>query len=65
MDNKLHISKCPPVRKNEKYGTVTIRLKAETIEQLDRIAKETCRSRTGLINLMIRYGLENCEIIDE
>ncbi|MCH5194415.1 MAG: ribbon-helix-helix protein, CopG family [Oscillospiraceae bacterium] len=65
MDNKLHIIKRPNVRKDEKYRTVTVRLKTETIEQLDRIAKETYRSRTGLINLMIRYGLENCEIIDE
>lgn len=65
MDNKLHISKRQNDKKNETYRTISIRLKAETIEQLDRIAKETYRSRNGLIKVMIRYGLENCEITDE
>ena len=65
MDNKLHIKKRQDVRKNEKYRTISVRLKAKTVEQLDKIAKETYRSRNGLIKVLIRYGLENCEIIDE
>lgn len=34
------------------------------MENLDNIAKETNRSRNELINLMIEFAINNCEITE-
>ena len=65
MDNKLHIKKRQDVRKNERYGVISLRIKARTAEQLDKIAKDANLSRSELINIMLEYGIANCKIVDE
>ena len=65
MDNKLHIKKRQNVRKNERYGVTSLRIKLRTAEQLDKIANEANLSRNELINIMLEYGIENCKIVDE
>lgn len=65
MDNKLHISKRPDIKKNERYGIISLRVKVRTADQLDRIANEANLSRNELINIMLEYGIEHCEVINE
>lgn len=42
---------------NTRTRTVSTRLDAETVRQLDRIAREERRSRNGQIDFYIRAGL--------
>ena len=44
------------------HKTFSIRLKDETVERLDDIAKKTNRSRNDLINMLLDYAMDYCEI---
>ena len=41
---------------------ITVRIREETLAELDRIAAETNYSRNELINIMLSYGVKNIEI---
>lgn len=41
---------------------ITVRIKEETLAELDRIASETKYSRNELINLILSHGVKNIEI---
>ena len=41
---------------------ITVRLKEETLNELDRIASESNYSRNELINVILNYGIENIVI---
>ncbi len=41
---------------------ITVRIKEETLAELDRIAAETNYSRNELINLILAHGVKNVEI---
>ena len=41
---------------------ITVRIKEDILTELDRIASETNYSRNELINIILRYGVENIEI---
>ena len=41
---------------------ITVRIKEETLAELDRIASETNYSRNELINLILSHGVKNIEI---
>lgn len=41
---------------------ITVRIKEETLGELDRIAGESNYSRNELINLILAYGVKNIEI---
>lgn len=41
---------------------ITVRIKEDTLAQLDRIAAETNYSRNELINIILAYGVRNLEI---
>ena len=41
---------------------ITVRLKEETLNEIDRMAKEINCSRNELINIMLQYGIKNIEI---
>jgi len=45
------------------YKNFSIRVKTETVQKLDEIARQTNRSRNDLIGMMLDYGIENCDII--
>ena len=49
------------IRKRGEDGTkvVTVRIRQETLNALDNIAKETNYSRNEVINLILEYGIEN------
>ncbi len=44
------------------YKTFSIRIKNETVKNLDALAQTTNRSRNELINTLLDYALDNCEI---
>jgi len=41
---------------------ITVRIKEDTLAELDRIAGETNYSRNELINLILSHGVKNIEI---
>lgn len=59
--NKLIINK-KTLRGDDGYKVFSVRLKNETVAKLDQMADETNRSRNELINLLLGYAIENCEI---
>ncbi len=42
---------------------ISVRIREDILEQLDKIAKESNYSRNELINLILKHGVENLEII--
>ncbi len=44
------------------HKTFSIRIKDETVERLDELAKKTNRSRNDLINMLLDYAMDYCEI---
>lgn len=61
MKEKLIIKK-KSLKGEDGYKTFSIRIKEETTEKLEAIAKETNRSRNELINILLDYAINNCEI---
>ena len=57
--NSLKIKK----RGEDGNKIISVRIKEDTLTELDRIAKESNYSRNELINLILQYGVENLEII--
>lgn len=45
------------------HKTFSIRIKDETVARLDELAKKTNRSRNDLINMLLDYAMDNCEIV--
>lgn len=58
-NNSLKIKK----RGEDGNKIISIRIKEDTLKELDRISKESNYSRNELINLILQYGVENLEII--
>ena len=65
MAKKLQISKRSKLKGEDGYKTFSIRIKDETVKRLEEIANETNRTRNELINIMLEFGIENCEIVEE
>ena len=42
---------------------ISVRIKEDILYKLDEIAKESNFSRNELINVILKYGIENLEII--
>ena len=63
MKEKLIITK-KALKGEDGYKTFSIRIKDELVAQLDVLAQETNRSRNDLINTLLRYAVEHCEIED-
>ncbi len=62
--DKLKISKRKALKGEDGYKVFSIRIKDEIVDQLDDLAKRTNRSRNELINIILRFGIDNCEIED-
>ena len=59
MENEtLRIKK----RGDDGSRVISVRIREETLAELDRIAAETNYSRNELINMILRYGVKNIEI---
>ena len=59
MKEKLIINK-KSLKGEDGYKTFSIRIKDETVQNLDQLSKETNRSRNELINILLDYAIENC-----
>lgn len=57
-DNVLKIKR----RGEDGYKVISVRIREETLAELDRIAAETNYSRNELINLMLSHSVKNIEI---
>ena len=60
---KLIITKKP--KGEDGHKTFSIRIKDETVARLDEISKQTNRSRNDLINMLLDYAMDYCEILDK
>ena len=58
MDKEIKITKKTPRRGDEGYKIVSVRMKEEMLERLDRLAAQTNRSRNELINLLLDSAME-------
>ncbi len=61
MKEKLIIKK-KTLKGEDGYKTFSIRIKEETVLRLDELSEKTNRSRNELINILIDYAIDNCEV---
>ena len=61
MKEKLIINK-KSLKGEDGYKTFSIRIKDETVRNLEFLSKETNRSRNELINILLDYAIENCVV---
>jgi len=61
LKEKLIINK-KPLKGEDGYKIFSIRIKDETVANLDRLAEQTNRSRNELINILLDYAIENSEV---
>lgn len=58
MDKEIKITKKTPRRGDDGYKNVSVRMKEEMLDRLDRLAAQTNRSRNELINLLLDSAME-------
>ena len=61
---KLRITKRSGLKGEDGYKTFSIRVREDIVDELDKLAAETNRSRNELINKMLEFAIENCEVTD-
>ena len=61
MREKLIIKK-KGLKGEDGYKTFSIRIKEETVADLERLAEQTNRSRNEIINILLDYAIDNCEV---
>ena len=64
MAKRLEITRRSPVKGEDGYKVFSVRVKDETVEKLEQLSRETNRSRNELINIILEFGLENCQVKD-
>ncbi len=61
MKEKLIINK-KSLKGEDGYKTFSIRIKDETVQNLENLSEQTNRSRNELINILLDYAIQNCEV---
>lgn len=61
MKEKLIINK-KSLKGEDGYKVFSIRIKDETVTRLDELSKITNRSRNELINILLEFAINNCEV---
>ena len=61
MEEKLVINK-KTLKGEDGYKTFSVRIKEETVMNLDDLVRKTNRSRNELINILLDYAIRNCEV---
>lgn len=61
MKEKLIIKK-KGLKGEDGYKTFSIRIKEETVANLETLAEQTNRSRNEIINILLDYAIDNCEV---
>lgn len=63
MKEKLIITK-RSLKGEDGYKTFSIRIKEELVGKLDALAQKANRSRNDLINTLLEYAVDNCEVAE-
>lgn len=58
MDKKIKITKKSPYKGDDGHKIVSVRMKDETLEELERLSQKTNRSRNELINILLESAIE-------
>ncbi|WP_294823518.1 ribbon-helix-helix protein, CopG family [Eubacterium sp.] len=61
MKEKLTITK-KLLKGDDGYKTFSIRIKDETVDKLEKLSRETNRSRNELINILLDWAVDNSEV---
>ena len=61
MPDKILIRK-KGLQGEDGYKVFSVRIKEETADQLNKIAADANRSRNEIVNILLDYGISNCEI---
>ncbi len=61
MEEKLIINK-KSLKGEDGYKTFSIRIKEDTVANLDDLVHRTNRSRNELINILLDFAIRNCEV---
>ena len=66
LNSEVYVMKNEPLKIKKKgedgNKVITVRIKEDTLAELDRIASESNHSRNELINLILSHGVKNIEI---
>ena len=62
MSDKLIITKRNRIKGEDGYKTFSIRIKDEIVANLDELSQKTNRSRNELINILLDFAVNNCEV---
>ena len=62
MEHEIKITKKNGLRGEDGYKIVSVRLKDETVAQLDEISTRTSRSRNEIINLLLEAAVHMVKI---
>lgn len=65
MKKEIQITKKTSRRGEDGHKVVSVRMKEETIAQLDSLSAQTNRSRNELINMLIEAALKDVTVLDE
>lgn len=57
VENKLIINR-KKLKGEDGYRTFSVRIKDETVNQLNQLSQETNRSRNELINILLEFAIE-------
>lgn len=61
MKEKLVIRK-KGLKGEDGYKTFSVRIREETVANLDQLANETNRSRNEIVNILLEHAIDNCEV---
>ncbi len=62
MKKEIRITKKQPRKGDDGYKIISVRMKDETIAQLEALSEKTNRSRNELINILLEAAVEIVEI---
>ena len=64
MGDKIFIKK-KELQGEDGYKVLSIRIKIEMAERLNILAGDANRSRNEVVNILLDYGISNCEVIEQ
>ena len=64
MYDRITITKKTARKGDDGHKVVSVRMKEELLERLDKLAAETNRSRNELVNLLLEHAVEIVKVED-
>ena len=64
MTDEIQIKRKTTRKGDDGYKIVSVRMKDELIEKLDRLSNESNRSRNELINLLLEAAADIVKVVD-